>query len=320
MTNPLVSVVIPVYNGENYLEEAIQSCIQQTYKNIEIIVVDDGSSNPAAIKQICDQFEKYDLSYFWKTNGGVASALNLAISKSAGKYVSWLSHDDTYQAEKINLQVKLLEKLGKSNAAYSSYNIIDGSGEKTGSVDVKNILDKSATPLGPLERGALHGCSVLMFKEDICDVGMFDESLKYVQDIDLWLRCIESGIDFHLIEDCLVNSRVHKHQTGKTKDTFLEVSYIWDRISLKWVKFIEKNKMSDFMRLGHVTEYIQFLEETNVYTNSKIMDAAIKNLEEYHSIIIVKSSKFVGVLKKRIKMIIKSKIMSRIAKIYNRIN
>jgi glycosyltransferase involved in cell wall biosynthesis len=282
--------------------------------------VDDGSINSAALKKICDQFVNHRLSYYWKTNGGVASALNLAISKSAGKYISWLSHDDTYHPEKINLQVKLLETLGRSNAAYSSYNVIDEGGEKKGSVDVRSILEKSTSPLGPLERGALHGCSVLLHKEDIYDLGMFDEDLKYVQDIDLWLRCIESGIVFHLIEDYLVNSRVHKEQTGKKNDTFLEVSSIWELISNKWVNFMERNSVSDLRKLSYIAEYLHFLVETNKYTNSRIMDRAIKNLEEYNHSIILRSGKVIEHQNKRMKNIYKFKIISKIVKIFNKIN
>ncbi|MDR1982842.1 MAG: glycosyltransferase family 2 protein [Holosporaceae bacterium] len=91
--NPLVSMVTPVYNGSNYMREAIDSALAQTYKNIEIIVVNDGST---------DNTEDIALSYgdkiryFKKENGGVASALNLAIENMKGKYFSWLSHDDAY--------------------------------------------------------------------------------------------------------------------------------------------------------------------------------------------------------------------------------
>ncbi len=85
--NPLVSIIIPVYNGSNYVKEAIDSALAQTYKNIEVIVVNDGSTDNTEkiVKSYGDK-----IRYFYKENGGVASALNLAIENSKGEYISWL--------------------------------------------------------------------------------------------------------------------------------------------------------------------------------------------------------------------------------------
>lgn len=82
---PLVSIIIPVYNGENYVCDAIDSCLLQKYKNIEIIVVNDGSVD--STEKICKSY-KDKIKYFFKKNGGVASALNLGIEKSSGDYIS----------------------------------------------------------------------------------------------------------------------------------------------------------------------------------------------------------------------------------------
>ena len=81
--NPLVSIVIPVYNGANYVSEAIESALKQTYKNIEIIVVNDGSTDNTEkiVKKYGDK-----IRYFYKENGGVASALNLGIKNMKGEY------------------------------------------------------------------------------------------------------------------------------------------------------------------------------------------------------------------------------------------
>lgn len=104
---PKVSIIIPVYNGEKYVSEAIKSALNQTYKNIEVIVIDDGSEDKT--ETICKSFGK-KIKYFKKKNGGVSSALNLAIKKMRGDYFSWLSHDDLYYPEKIERQIKFLFK------------------------------------------------------------------------------------------------------------------------------------------------------------------------------------------------------------------
>ena len=98
VNQPLVSIVIPVFNGEDFLDEAIKSAINQTYRNIEILVINDGSTD--GTEKIANKYEK-QIRYFYKENGGVASALNLAIKEMKGEYFSWLSHDDYYDPSKI---------------------------------------------------------------------------------------------------------------------------------------------------------------------------------------------------------------------------
>lgn len=97
---PKVSIVIPVYNGANYLREAIESALDQTYPNIEVIVVNDGSSDDGATEQVAFSFGNR-IRYFSKENGGVASALNAGIRLMSGEYLSWLSHDDVYYSCKV---------------------------------------------------------------------------------------------------------------------------------------------------------------------------------------------------------------------------
>ncbi len=102
--SPLVTIVIPVYNGGDYLNESIQSALSQTYKNIEVIVVNDGSTDSGVTRNIALSYGD-KISYYEKENGGVSSALNLGIKKMNGQYFSWLSHDDLYSSEKIEKQL-----------------------------------------------------------------------------------------------------------------------------------------------------------------------------------------------------------------------
>ena len=88
--NPLVSIVIPVFNGSNYLREAIDSALGQTYKSIEVIVVNDGSNDGGKTREIVLSYGGR-VRYFEKENGGVASALNEGLKEMNGEYFSWLS-------------------------------------------------------------------------------------------------------------------------------------------------------------------------------------------------------------------------------------
>ena len=107
---PKVSIVIPVYNGANYLDESIQSALCQTYSNIEVIVVNDGSCDNGATEVVAQKYSNR-IFYFSKENGGVSSALNMGIKKATGEWISWLSHDDLYYPQKIEKQILLLNKI-----------------------------------------------------------------------------------------------------------------------------------------------------------------------------------------------------------------
>ena len=119
--DPLVSIVIPVYNGSNYMREAIDSALAQTYSNIEIIVVNDGSNDGGATRDIALSYGD-KIRYFEKENGGVSTALNLAIKNMRGQYFSWLSHDDVYLPEKVQTEIDALRKAGDmSRVVYSNW-------------------------------------------------------------------------------------------------------------------------------------------------------------------------------------------------------
>jgi len=109
MTKDLVSIIIPVFNNVNLLRDSLSSVINQTYDNIEIIIVDDGSKEYKKILLICKQFNKKIKIIRFKHNKGVSSALNKGISISKGKYINWLSHDDLFFPTKIEEQVKSLK-------------------------------------------------------------------------------------------------------------------------------------------------------------------------------------------------------------------
>ena len=183
---PKVSIVIPVYNGEKYLEEAIESALKQTYKNIEIIVVNDGSIDNT--EKICEKYIS-KIKYYKKENGGVASALNLALKKMSGDFFSWLSHDDIYLPDKIEKEVNYIIKnnLSYDSILYSDYLLIDelnniiGLGKKD-----HNILKNK--PEYSLLRGAVNGITLLVPKKAFDDFGFFDTSLKCTQDYDMWLK------------------------------------------------------------------------------------------------------------------------------------
>jgi len=230
---PLVSIVIPVYNGSNYLKEAIDSALAQTYINCEILVINDGSNDNGKTEEIALSYGN-KIRYFAKKNGWVASALNLGISQMKGQYFSWLSHDDQYFPQKIEAQLNMLSELkDRTSIIYTDFNYIDEKSNFLYDYRVKHILPEQFRPAF-IWGGLIHGCSLLIPKECFEVCGVFNETLRTTQDYDLWFRFSEKFRFVHLPE-ILVKSRVHKNQIAvlQSKVMKLEETKLYSKLILK---------------------------------------------------------------------------------------
>ncbi|MBO5069655.1 MAG: glycosyltransferase [Roseburia sp.] len=218
---PLVSIVIPVYNGANYMREAIDSALAQTYKNKEIIVVNDGSSDNGQTERIAKEYGD-KIRYICKENGGVSTALNTGIKNMKGEYFSWLSHDDVYMPDKIEKQVKALSKLeDKTTLVCCNYVHIDKDSNLIGSMpnveleDVK-LLSWEQMLLDLFRSGPVNGCALLIKKTVFDEVGLFDESLRFYQDGFMWYKIFMAKYAVLSIPDICVKGRIHGKQLTQT--------------------------------------------------------------------------------------------------------
>lgn len=228
---PKVSIIIPVYNGSNFLREAIDSALSQTYKNIEIIVVNDGSDDNGATKRIAQSYGD-KIIYFEKENGGVSSALNYGIKRMTGDYLSWLSHDDVYSSEKIYRQIiSLSDHADDKTIALCAHCFIDENSMKLskkaprrfdeGMFGWESVLQEI------LVNGTFSGCAMMIPKSAFVDCGYFDEELRFSQDALMWIKlCLAK---YSLVYNSYVGvySRIHQNQLTETgrelfkKDSFL---------------------------------------------------------------------------------------------------
>lgn len=225
--SPLVSIVIPVYNGSNYLRQAIDSALAQTYKNIEVLVINDGSTDEGKTEEIARSYGD-KIRYHSKTNGGVSTAINLGIDKMKGDYFSWLCHDDLYTPDKVRKQIEFIRKNPKHSEVvlYSDYGIVDENS--------KYIKTKKITPVEPekmqyalITGSPINGCSVLVPRACFDQVGTFDERLRTTQDIDLWFRMAERYKFMHT-PDVIVMTRIHGEQGQNTLDYYSgEMNDLW---------------------------------------------------------------------------------------------
>jgi glycosyltransferase involved in cell wall biosynthesis len=213
---PKVSIIIPVYNGANYMREAINSALAQTYPNIEVIVVNDGSRDGGATERIALSYGNR-IRYFHKENGGVATALNMGIENMQGEYFSWLSHDDMYTPDKIEKQVNAILAHGEPAIAYCDFCTISSSGKFIENFKVSPKSKHSMRCLLAIgTETALHGCALLIPRIFFDRYGYFNPSLKITQDYDMWFR-LSKYEKFVYVGETLVLSRQHEEQDSKTK-------------------------------------------------------------------------------------------------------
>lgn len=209
--NPLVSIIIPVFNGANYVKEAIDSALGQTYGNIEVIVVDDGSNDNLATKSICLSYG-LKVKYIEKKNGGVSSALNCGIRAMSGEYFSWLSHDDVYYPNKIQKQVEVLYNTKNRDVIiFTNYVYIDSNSKLLKKTAVNELGNNNS--IYSIIMGNLNGCSLLIPAKCFQKIGLFDEELRTIQDYALFAKLAENYKFVH-IPDFLVKSRIHGMQQG----------------------------------------------------------------------------------------------------------
>lgn len=226
--SPRVSIIIPVFNGANYMRLAIDSALAQTWANTEVVVVNDGSNDNGETDQIARSYGD-QISYIEKQNGGVASALNAGIAAMTGDIFCWLSHDDRHLPEKTERQVAEWERRSRPNAVLiSDYRLIDGSGATITYVRLDHKM-LTLKPSYALLRGCIHGCSVFVPRALFKQIGKFDEGLRTTQDYDLWLRCYREFPFIHMPE-ILIESRWHDEQGSKKIDHAEEAAAFWKRV------------------------------------------------------------------------------------------
>jgi glycosyltransferase involved in cell wall biosynthesis len=177
-----VSVIIPTYNRENFITKAIDSVMAQTYRNVEVVVIDDGSTDNTF--SLVGQYGK-TVTYFYQENRGIAGARNAGIRKSNGDYIAFLDSDDYWVPEKLERQMELFQKHPEYGMVASQC----ASVLLNGSFRSKNRQGKSGWVFIDLfMKNFIRTSSAVITRECIDTVGLFDEGLTECEEYDLWLR------------------------------------------------------------------------------------------------------------------------------------
>ncbi len=227
----LVSIIMPAYNADKYIAQSIQSVLEQTYQNWELIIVDDGSTDRTA--QIVQDFLSLDdrIKYVFQLNKGLGSARNKGINNSTGELIAFLDSDDLWIKEKLELQVRRMEET-KADLVFSDGFIFpehDGTDE---TVSFQTIIGKFAgADMFSLSfvRNRIPVLSVLTRRETLNQVGLFDEDRRChgAEDYDLWLRMAKHGAVFYGMKEKLVRYRIHTEAMSRNE---VEMLKAWNTV------------------------------------------------------------------------------------------
>ena len=245
MNSPLVSVIIPTYNRVEFLEIAIQSVVNQTYNNIEIIVVDDGSKSNYA-ESICNEY--LNCFYFYKNNGGLSSARNFGISKSKGELIAFLDDDDFWQNSKTEKQVAILNKKPLVDCVHSAAAVVDENGKPTGDLigAAQNKIHKRSGYVfwNALGTWVVKSPTPLIRKTVFQSDMLFDETIKVGEDVDFYQRMFYRHKVYYINEP-LAFYREYANQ---------------ERLSKQLEKYIgiEKKMYCNFKKMGIINLFVLY--------------------------------------------------------------
>ncbi|MCE5195436.1 MAG: glycosyltransferase family 2 protein [Nitrospiraceae bacterium] len=203
--SPLISVIIPVYNGERYIVEAIESVITQKYKNIEIIVINDGSTDRT--EEILNSYK--NVKHLYQSKQGAPSARNTGIKFSTGELIAFLDADDLWTKDKLEIQTSIFKTL-------PDLDMVFGHVKQFYSPELKASQRERIYMIADSMPGYLPG-TMLVKKRSFFRVGLFNSKFKIGEFIDWYSRAVDYGLKSCLASEVLLKRRIHDSNTGITE-------------------------------------------------------------------------------------------------------
>ena len=235
---PKVSVNLCCYNGEQFLEEALQSVFLQTYKDWELVVINDGSTDSTERIIMKHMAVGMPIVYHSQKNAGLGSARGKAFQLSRGDYLAFIDQDDVWLPHKLERQISVAEADQSVGLVFSDSYYIDESGRGIGTA-FKRAPPPPGDPLIGLltQRNFIPCLTVLVRKEAVKEVGGFNSTLKFIEDLDLFLKIAQKYKVF-CIHESLTKYRIHAGNiggtgsVGMTKETLQVLREFFERFDL----------------------------------------------------------------------------------------
>jgi len=248
--SPTVSVLMSVYNGEQFLSEAVESILDQTYRDFEFIVVNDGSTD--GTQNILESCHDERIVRVNQERTGLTKALNRGLSRARGEYIARMDADDISLPERLERQVAFLDRNPTVALVGCNMVVIDETGATVSVIDVPVENEEIKWQL--LFRNRFGHSAVMFRRECLSRVGTYDETIPYAQDYDLWLR-----ISQHY---SLGNLREYLHQWRLNARSGISVTKVqeqWQyasRISDRCIHALLHQESVDTVLLAEVRDYI----------------------------------------------------------------
>lgn len=245
--NPVVSIIIPVYNKCTYIKQTIDSVLRQDFDHFEIIVIDDGSTDEslAVMKIIIDP----RLRVFSQSNAGVERARNFGFSQSSGSFIVFLDADDLMRSNRLSKQIALFNSDQDLILVGTWANVIDHSEKVTGSICPPTL--NAAIQLGHLFRNQFVNSSVMVRRSAIADGLIFNETRgkRFAEDFDLWNRVLKKGQATNIPEKLTSYRRLNTSRSQSNSGSLLESAR---DISSEWLH----QNTSQFESIGSARAFV----------------------------------------------------------------
>ena len=207
----LVTVIVPSYNSRAFVTAAVDSVLSQSYPNVELIVVDDGSTDDT--KQVLENYGD-KIRYLFKTNGGVSLARNFGIEQARGEYVAFLDADDSWLPEKLEKQIEAINSSPNAGAAHTSFYLgnqnLEIVGKRKPLRSIRNVLEDLFFVGNVIGTPS----SVVAKKSIFEEIGGFDPELSQCADWDMWIK-LALKTDFAFVDEPLIIYRQHDGNMSK---------------------------------------------------------------------------------------------------------
>ena len=247
MNSPMISVIMPVYNGEKYLIEAIESILNQTYKDFEFIILNDGSTDKT--EEIILSYQDPRIVYVKNDeNLQIVETLNKGIELAKGKYIARMDADDISLPDRFEKQINIFKKQSYIGAVFATVILIDTTGEilQNWEADQNCIEHTQFAKILPKMNCFAHPS--LMIDASLLKEYQYNVFPKYAEDYNLWLRLFSDGVKFYKINEPLVYYRIH--HTSTTQNTQTAVGAYTKGMKAKgkllYDKIVRKNSFNSF--------------------------------------------------------------------------
>ena len=288
-----VSVIIPVYNGDRYLAEAIDSVLNQSYGDREIIIVDDGSTDNT--RRVIRSYGK-QIYCTSQQNQGVASSRNLGLEVATGEYIAFLDQDDLFLPHKLAAQVAILDRQPEVGIVNSGWNIIDATGQVVAAVQPwrrsPQLNQADLIVWKPVFLGAM------LFRRSWLErIGGFNTQLQQTPDVDLVLRLVALGCTVDWVRQTTVNYR--QHESNASNDTLKQAQELEQMLQQFFnqpdlapeIKILESDSCYQSLiwsawrlyHTGYLAEAINYLEKSFTYSSKYPTEIVLSWIESFKS-------------------------------------